>query len=239
MASDRLIVSADVYYSKVTDFVGPLRTETPNVFMDPSSIVAYVVGQLTPVVGAEQAAAIGTALAGTFAPLPIGTVAPDQHPNDDLILTYRNFGDVDYWGADLSAQLIVDDRLSFRASASFVSEECFDFNEDGSCSSSEDVALNAPAKKGSFSARWSDVASGWTVEGQVRYSDEFAMNSGVYIGVVDRFTVFDANVGYRLPMAPQATLTLTGNNLFDNLHQEFIGAPHLGRLLMLRLQYEF
>ena len=239
MASDRLMVSADVYYSQVTDFVGPLRTETPNVFMDPSSIVAYVMGQLTPVVGAGQAAVIAGTLAANLAPLPIGTVAPDQHPNDDLILTYRNFGDVDYWGADLSAQFIVDDHLSFRASASVVSEECFDFNEDGDCSSSDDIALNAPAKKGSFSARWSDVASGWTVEGQVRYSDDFSMNSGVYIGTVEEFTVLDVNVGYRLPMAPQATLTLTANNLFDNLHQEFIGAPELGRMLMLRLQYEF
>ena len=73
----------------------------------------------------------------------------------------------------------------------------------------------------------------------MRYSDEFAMNSGVYIGTVDQYTVFDANIGYRLPLARPATLTLTATNLFDNLHQEFIGAPHLGRLLMLRLQYEF
>lgn len=244
MASDRLLLSADVYYSKVTDFVGPLRTETPSVFMDGQSIGAYVVGALTPAVQMgyitpAQLAAIATALATNLAQLPIGTIAPDQRSNEDLILTYRNFGDVDFWGADIAAQLIIDDRLSFRASASYVSEECFDFNEDGSCSSSEDISLNAPAKKGSFSARWSDVASGWTLEGQVRYSDAFNMNSGVYIGLVDQYTVLDANIGYRLPMAPQATLTLTASNIFDNLHQEFIGAPELGRLLMLRLQYEF
>jgi hypothetical protein len=40
-------------------------------------------------------------------------------------------------------------------------------------------------------------------------------------------------------MAPQTTITLTGTNIFDSLHQEFIGAPELGRLLMLRLQYQF
>jgi len=56
---------------------------------------------------------------------------------------------------------------------------------------------------------------------------------------VDAYTVFDTNVAYRLPMMPGATLSLTGTNIFDNLHQEFIGAPELGRLLMLRLQYEF
>jgi len=244
MVSDRLLLSADVYFSKVNDFVGPLRTETPNVFMDGQSIGAYVAQALTPLVLAgqltpEELAAIATGLATDLAQIPIGTVAPDQRSDEDLILTYRNFGNVEYWGADLSAQYIVDDHLSFQASGSYVSEECFDFNNDSSCSSSEDVALNAPTKKGSFSARWGDVVSGWTAEGQVRYSDSFPMNSGVYIGVVDNYTVFDANVGYRLPMAPQATVTLTVTNIFDNLHQEFIGAPELGRLLMLRMQYAF
>jgi iron complex outermembrane receptor protein len=244
MASDRILVSADVYFSKVNDFVGPLRTETPSVFMDAQSIAAFVVGKLTPLVQAgqlpaAQMQAVAEGLASTLAPLPIGTVAPDQRSNEDLILTYRNFGDVDYWGADFAAQFIVDNRLSFRASGSYVSEECFDFNDDGNCASSEDIALNAPSKKGSFSARWSDVTSGWTLQGQLRYSDGFPMNSGVYIGDVDTYTVFDANVRYRIPMAPRATLTLTVNNVFDNLHQEFIGAPQLGRLMMLRLQYEF
>jgi iron complex outermembrane receptor protein len=244
MASDRLLLSADVYFSSVKDFVGPLRTETPTVFMNPNSIGTYVGQQLTPLVLAGQLTpamveAIANGLASSLAPIPIGTIAPDQHPNSDLLLTYRNFGDVDYWGADIAAQFIVDDHLSLRASGSYVSEECFDFNDDGSCSSSDDIALNAPTKKGAFSARWTDVVSGWTLEGQIRYSDAFPMNSGVYIGDIDQYTVFDANIGYRLPMAPQATLTLTANNVFDNLHQEFIGAPELGRLLMLRLQYQF
>jgi iron complex outermembrane receptor protein len=212
--------------------------------MDPASIGAYVGGALTPAVqlgyiSPQQAAGIAQALAAQFGPVPIGTIVPDQRNNSDIILTYRNFGDVDFWGADLAAQFIVDANLSFRVSGSYVSEECFDFNNDGSCSSSDDIALNAPSKKGSFSGRWADAASGWVFEGQVRYSDGFPMNSGVYIGDIESYTVFDANIGYRLPMAPEATLTLTASNLFDNLHQEFIGAPELGRLLMLRLQYEF
>jgi len=65
------------------------------------------------------------------------------------------------------------------------------------------------------------------------------MNSGVYVGDVDSYTVFDANVSYQLPWAPGATATVTATNLFDNVHQEFIGAPELGRLLMVRLAYAF
>jgi len=247
LVSDRLLLSADLYYSKVKDFVGPLRTETPSVFMVPQgegSVANYLQTRLTPLVMGglmtpAQLAQTVTALTTQLGQVPVGTVAPDQRSDSDLILTYRNFGDVDYWGADLAAQFLVDDRLSFRAAASFVSDDCFDFNDDGSCSSATDIALNAPGKKGSFSARWDDAQLGLALEGRVRYSDGFPMNSGVYVGFVESFTVFDANLSYKLPMVSGATLSVTGTNLFDELHQEFIGAPELGRLLMFRLQYEF
>jgi iron complex outermembrane receptor protein len=171
--------------------------------------------------------------------LPVGTVAPDQAASSDLILTYRNFGDVDLWGADLSFQYLATNRVSVSGSYAYVSDECFDFNDDGDCTSSRDIALNAPTNKGSVGVRFDDRVTGLTLEGRVRYSDGFPMNSGVYVGDVDSFTVFDANVGYQLPWAPQATVTMTATNLFDNMHQEFIGAPELGRLLMVRLAYEF
>ncbi len=248
LVSDRLLLSADVYYSKVKDFVGPLRTETPSVFMDPTTMGAFLTERLTPLVmagmmPAEQLEATVTSLVTSLAQVPIGTVAPDQRAGSatptDLILTYRNFGDVDYWGADMAAQFLVNDKLSFRANASYVSEECFDFNEDGSCSSSVDVALNAPTTKGAISTRWSDAGMGLTLEGRVRYSDGFPMNSGVFVGDVESYTVFDANLSYKIPRISGATLSVTGNNLFDDLHREFIGAPQIGRLLMMRLQYDF
>ncbi len=244
LVSDRLLLSADVYYSMVKDFVGPLRTETPSVFMDPASVGAFLTERLTPLVMGgimtpAQLEATVTSLTTGLAQVPVGTVAPDQRSDPDLILTYRNFGDVDYWGADLAAQFLVDDELSFRAAGSYVSEECFDFNDDGSCSSAVDIALNAPQVKGSFSARWNDLQSGIALEGRVRYSDGFPMNSGVYVGELDSYTVFDANLSYKLPVFSGATFSVTGTNLFNNLHREFIGAPELGRLLMFRMQYEF
>jgi len=247
LVSDRLLLSADVYYSAVKDFVGPLRTETPSVFMVPEgqgSISEFLITRLTPldqgglITPAQLQTTVAT-LTESLARVPIGTVAPDQRGDSDLILTYRNFGDVDYWGADLAAQFLLSDRLSFRTSGSYVSEECFDFNDDGSCSSAVDIALNAPGLKGSFSARWDDAQTGLALEGRVRYTDGFPMNSGVYVGDLESYTVFDANLNYRLPMIPGATFSVTGTNLFDELHQEFIGAPEIGRLLMFRLQYEF
>ena len=240
LLGNRLLVSADIYSQRINDFVGPLRTETPTVFFDAASVQAFVLQRLGPAIqGGLVTQAQATQIITTMAKIPVGTVAPDQAPGTDLILTYRNFGDVDLWGADLAFQFLATDRLSFSGSYSYVSQECFDFNTDGSCSSAQDISLNAPTNKGSVGARYEDKISGFTLDGRARYTDGFAMNSGVYIGTVDSYTAVDVNLGYRLPMARSATITFTATNLFNNVHQEFIGAPAIGRLFLTRLSYAF
>lgn len=240
LINDRVILAADVYFSKVENFVGPLRVETPNVFLDPTTVQAFVLQRLGPLiqggmVTAEQATQIITAMSS----VPLGTVVPDQVDTPDLVLTYRNFGDVDYWGADLSAQVLVSDRVRLNGSYSFVSEECFDFNEDGSCESAVDIALNAPTSKGSFGLAFDDQTSGFSAQGRLRFSGAFPMNSGVYVGDVDSFAVVDASVGYRLPFQPSTRISLNATNLFNNEHREFVGAPEIGRLLLFRIQHDF
>lgn len=241
----RLLLSADVYSSQVNDFVGPLRVETPTVFYDPASVQAFVLARLTPLIQGgqvtqQQAAQIIQGLAS----VPLGTVAPDQSETPDLILTYRNFGDVNFWGADLAGQFLLSDQLSFRGSYSFVSEDCFLFSEGGGadadeCSSALDIALNAPRNKGSASARFSDLTRGFTAEGRVRFTSGFPMNSGVFVGTIEGYEVFDLNLSYRLSMFPGASASVSGTNIFNNAHRQFIGAPELGRLFLVRLQYDF
>jgi iron complex outermembrane receptor protein len=240
LLGSKLLISADLYSSQITDFVGPLRVETPSVFLDPQSVGAYLGQQLAPLVQAGQItpAQIG-AITEELAGIPLGTISPDQVGNTDLILTYRNFGDVDLWGADLGFQFLATNRLSFSGSTSFVSEECFDFNDDGNCTSASDISLNAPTFKGNLGVRFSDKLSGFSAEARMRYSDGFTMNSGVFIGEVPEYTVFDANVAYQLPWATGATVSVTGTNIFDNMRREFVGAPEIGRLVMVRLQYAF
>ena len=65
------------------------------------------------------------------------------------------------------------------------------------------------------------------------------MNSGVYIGDVEGYTVFDATLNYRLPFQPNTQVSLTADNILNNLHREFVGAPAVGRLLLLRVRHDF
>ncbi len=240
LIADRVKLSASVYRNQIRDFVGPLRVESPSVFLDGPSVATFVATRLAgagvPGVFAQQIAA---GIAGQAARVPLGTVAPDQRSDSDLVLTYRNFGDVNFWGADLGFEAYATDDLAILGSYSWVSKECFDFNDDGDCFSTRDVALNAPTNKGSIGLRYDDRASGIVVSGRLRATEEFPMNSGVYVGKVEGYTVIDANVAYRVPGYEQFIVSATVNNVFDNVHQEFIGAPAMGRIALVKLQYAF
>ena len=56
---------------------------------------------------------------------------------------------------------------------------------------------------------------------------------------VGGYTLFDVNVGYRLPGFSGATIQLAVQNLFDESYRSFPGVPEIGRMALLRLRYEF
>ena len=239
LIADRFKLSVSVYRNQIKDFVGPLRVETPNVFLDGASVAGFVATRLIGAsVPAFAATPFAAAIAADAAMIPLGTVAPDQRTNSDLILTYRNFGDVNLWGTDIGLEAYATEELVFTGSYSWVSKECFDFNADGNCSSSADIALNAPTNKGSVGFRYDDRATGLVFGARGRFTGEFPMNSGVYVGTLDSYTVFDANVAYRVPGYEGFIVSLTVNNVFDNRHQEFIGAPMMGAVGLLQVQYQ-
>ncbi|MCY3611024.1 MAG: TonB-dependent receptor [Gemmatimonadetes bacterium] len=240
MIGNRVLLSVDAYFSRVQNFIGPLQIITPNVFLDPASAGAFIVHRLTPLIRAgriTRESALG--IAELLASAPLGTVVPDQSESADLIVTYRNFGEVDFWGTDLAAQILASDRLRINANYSFQSDECFDFNEDGLCTSSDDIALNAPNHKGSVGFTFDDRAAGFSFGGRLRMTTAFPMNSGVYRGDVDGYGILDVQIGYRLPFQPDTQVSLTANNVLNNLHQEFVGAPEIGRMLLARVRYDF
>lgn len=238
LLNNRVLISADVYRSDIEDFIGPLRVETPTVFMEPQSLGAFIVQQLTGAgIPLAQAQAVAAQLAPVMASIPIGTVAFDQNPSDEIVLAYRNFGSFDLWGVDAAVEILATDELTVGGSFSHVNTDCFDSNEDGDCDDVVDIALNAPKNKGSLMARWDDDASGLSFGGRARFVSDFPMNSGVYVGDIESYTVIDANVGYRLPWIAGSSITLQVYNVFDEEHQEFIGAPEIGRLALLRFMY--
>lgn len=228
----RLQLSADVWHDARRNFIGPALVETPNVFLDSATTAQYL--------GAFVPAANAQAIAGGLAKIPLGTIGPDQAlanaPGTDIIVTYRNYGKLTVWGADFAGELLVDDRVSVLGTYSWVNRDLFPRAEVGGLS---DITLNAPATKGSLTTRFRDERANWGGDLRARYVHGFPVQSGVYIGTVKSYTLVDGSVDFPVPQAPGLQLTVTGSNLLNTIHREFVGVPEIGRLLMTQLRYTF
>ncbi len=264
LIGDRLLLGVDVYYSDVEDFIGPLIVETPNVFMEPQSLGAYVGAEVTRLVGLgvippEQAQATAVELTTALAGIPLGIVTPEQVDASiqggldptTIILAYRNFPNFDIWGFDIGATLLATDWLSFSGSYSFSSEDFFTAAELGAPT---DLALNSPRNKASLAADYHNERVGLSGELRGRYVDGFPVQSGVYIGRVKSYTVIDAQASLKMPFSRSTEVTLTVPNLltfykdpttnesvdvFSGRHREMVGAPVIGRLVLLRVKQSF
>jgi iron complex outermembrane receptor protein len=244
------------YYEHRENFVGPLIVETPTVFLDPTTTIAYLASRGFP---AQAAAQVGTGMAGisggTTAQgttgVPLATVVPNSAGvggdrdaligRPDIFLTYRNFGTVDLFGADAAFDYFVDDRLSFGATYSWVNKDFFSAQE---VEGPTDIALNGSKSRGSVTARYRNDAAGWGTEVRLRYVKGFPVNSGVYVTppgeTTDSYGVVDVQGNWRPPIGVRNMLiTASVTNLFNKGYATFVGVPKIGRLVLTRVSYTF
>ena len=210
---NRLAFSADVYHSRIKDFTGPLVVETPNVFLDATTLGASLGQQITVALADPQNAVLNQALLAFDAP---------------------DYGDISLNGLDLSFTYYLNPSWSFGVNYSFVSKDLFE-NVDGL----GDIALNAPKNKFGASVQYLNADLGLGVGLRTRFVAGFPVRSGVYVGDLESYYTIDLNAGYDLPIGPRPRLSLTVQNLLNRKHQQFIGSPELGRLSMVRLTQTF
>ena len=259
----KLVVAADLYRTRTENFVGPLKVETPNVFLDPVSLAAALGPGIAQAMAdpdnAQIAATVavldniqlpgvvvgngdGTAVdeltalfVGGAAPIPLGTVTPEQaYDPTAVILTYRNFGEVTINGLDLSLAYFPNDQWSLTGNYSYVDKTFFK-NVDGIA----DISLNAPGTKLKLGGSYVFDKPKLTLGGQFRYNGEFEQDSGVYAGTVDSYGVLDLNLVYQLPLSYDMRLGIDVSNALDNQYRGFVGAPEIGRLVFAQLAMSF
>ncbi|HET7228603.1 MAG TPA: TonB-dependent receptor [Longimicrobium sp.] len=260
IVGNRLLVAADVYWSQKQNLVTPLTIQTPLLLLNGAQLGAYLVPRFMADLGYSQAQAtalatqlIGSATAPGLATIPVGVISSDEiHANGgQLLVTYVNVDEnLDYWGSDLSLRLLLNRGWSLSASGSLVSEDRWQTQNAGL------VTLNAPKTKGSLSLNYDDgEGSGLSGEARVRHTAGFPVNSGVYIGLkciagatnsplaedcVSAYTLFDLNLGYRLPVrGRRTTLQVSASNLFNEAYRPFPGTPNIGRTILARVRYDF
>ena len=263
LIGNKFQVSADIWWENKKNFVGPLIVESPTVFLDRPTTIQYLTALFT-AAGipnpSQTATAIGTGMAGLSAAptrettgVPLATVVPTNTPltaRPDIFLTYRNFGEVNLYGADLAVDYVFSSHLSVSGSYSWVNKDFFPRGElEGGAPT--DIALNATKNKGSVTLMWRDDPRGWSAEGRFRYVQGFPVNSGVFVSPpdpedpnqllpTDSYGVFDIQGTWRPPVGSRnLLLSLNVQNLFNKKYATFVGVPNLGAVAITKVSYTF
>jgi iron complex outermembrane receptor protein len=228
---NRVTFGIDAYRGWKTDFVGGEQVETPSAFFHEEDLRDYLI--------AAGASATDAALfAAAVAQIPAGTVTPQEARDPwDILVTYRNFGDITFWGAEVELGAILTDWLAVRGNYSWVSDDTFDAVD--ATGRPATIPLNAPANRAAFALLFRSRSAGLDAQVRGRWVDGFPVSSGEYLGDVEAYTVVDALVAYRLPFARQVMVSINALNVFDHDHVEFVGAPSIGRLVMGSVRAEF
>ncbi len=222
----RILVGVDAYLTRVSDEFGELLAATPNVFLDQATLELYL-GNFLPAAQAAQ-------LADEITRIPLGTVSPEEAGDADVVLVQRQGSAYTLWGADFSITAEVTPQFSVRGTYSWTSR-----NSITNLSTRGNVILSVPKHKASVALGYRNDDVGFSTQVGARAVSTFPVASGVLRGQVTSYALLDASVRYRLPWAPNVRVSINAQNIFDNRHQEFAGAPELGRLLTTRLHVTF
>lgn len=251
---NKLLVTVDVYHSKIRDFVGPLKVETPTVHASQKELAAALTQQISADPAAlQKLQQLGLSvdlfvalISGFLQNVPMGIVSPRElRSGTEITQTSRNFGEVTLNGMDVSVSCFLSPQWTLSSNYSFVTTKGFNpfkkrnrvfyYNLDGIAN----VALNAPGNKAALAVQYRTADHGFDTELRGRYVEGFPMESGAYAGEVQTYMVLDWNIGYDLPFSKSTRFSVNVQNLFDKKHLEFIGAPILGRLILTRLTQSF
>ncbi len=246
--ANRLQLSLDLWHENRKNFVGPLIVETPNVFLDAPSLGAYLAGKFALIgLPAAQIAALAPTIAGALGgisggkgaavgvPLAVVNFNESLSSGSDVVVTYRNFGNLNLWGSDLGAEYLLGGGFSLQGTYSYVNKKLFPRSEVGGV---QDISLNAPANKHSFAVNYRDDVKGFNAELRERHVDGYRALSFID-GEVNAYTLVDANISVRPSFLNGFMWSLSGTNLLDKKHQEFVQGSIIGRLIMTRVQVTF
>jgi iron complex outermembrane receptor protein len=264
LVANRFLYGVDGFYSLKQNFISPIRLETPFVYLPRDYVHPRVldfvasgdqrVKDLIDELGIGPSATVGL-MTTLYSQTPSGIVQPDAGEDGSGVLaenmpnalgglmTYRNFGKVQYWGFDLGLQFMATYNMILFGNFSFISDDFFD-NKDTKLS----VALNAPTLKAGLGFLYNNP-QGFAFGIAGRYVKGFPVQSGPYIGglpepygrgigAVESYVVVDLNFGYSLrSLLRGLRFDVTVNNIFDHKHRQYVGAPKIGRLSLARVSF--
>ena len=253
MLSDKMTFSFNVYNSIKENFVAieqlsPL-VALPNLGADLGGAVnSYFTNAFTPVYGPVFGPYFATLLSNTYAAVgnglaamgAIGTVQTDQAPDNgetNVMLGYRNYGKVNYWGFEGGLKWRANDNLTLFTNYSTVSQTVFEKDDLGSLTEVGAWHLNHSKHRVKAGLTY-DNGRKWNLGLSYKYDGGFEASMGsFYSGTVESRNVYDANLGYDINSKTKLSMNIV--NLTDETYSFLPNLPLLGRQVMFSLKRDF
>mgnify|MGYP001180273337 FL=1 len=174
----------------------------------------------------------------TLTGAPVGIVNSDQSfMRGPINFGYKNFGEIEFYGADISTEYAATEDISLFANYSWLSQNFFEKADIGEGETSGSTYnLNTPKHR--VKAGMSYYPSkGFSGGLSMRYQNSFTANQGWYSGFVPKRTVWDAHFGYKFSQKTQ--LGVNVSNLLGKKYRVYSGMPEIGTSAVASLKYQF
>lgn len=221
--SDKLYITADVYYNQIQDFVTSFVANANKDLQKWSSSLGD---------GFEEYNEFATQYVYDALDNYSTNVAPlvslDGTPLHAL--SNGNIGSVNQYGLELGANYYITDEVKLTVNYMYYDAE---INlEEGD----PQISPNTPPHRLNASITY-DVPESFDVSLQMNYVDEYEWLAGIQFGTVPTYTLFNLSAGY--DVTEQMNMGLFIYNIFNTTHYQVFGGTLIPRLSTLKFTYNF
>ena len=96
--------------------------------------------------------------------------------------------------------------------------------------------INAPKFKFNASLKW-DISIDTDLMLAYRYVDKFEWQDGIWSGTIGPYQIVDLH--YNRKITPNLMFSISGMNIFNDVHKELIGGAKMGRQIILKMTSSF
>ena len=256
MLSDNLIWSVDIYNTQKENFIAQ-TTLSPFVTLNgiggdlATTMYPLALAQATAlgfsgasVPTAAQAAQVIAGLyqssTASFATGPVGIIETDQAPTGtsvpSVMMGYKNFGKISYWGFDTAFKYKPTDNLTLFANYSVISQTEFEGDDFGKYAVNETGTYFMNHSKHRVKTGLNYARGKWIFGASHKYDDGFNASMGVYSGNVPQKNIYDTNIGYKLNSKTQIDIALY--NVTNKKYSLFPGMPEMGTMGMATVKLD-
>ncbi|MBC8323743.1 MAG: TonB-dependent receptor [Candidatus Marinimicrobia bacterium] len=246
-----IMANVDLYYVRRDHFLSDAQLLTPLVRI--GAITTDLLAAATSVVTDTELrqygldmfrfsnlfASAGTQLDSNFVAIAETNENYDENTPPEIMLSFVNFGKVDYYGIDVGIKFMLNKNVFGFANFSWISDDYFTDEDLGEKGTGQALSMNGPKLKYALGINYTSQHM-LSLNCAYRYKDKFETLAGLFTGSVPESHIVDIGMGLDFDRyVTGLQLNITAQNVLGEKYRSWYGTPPIGRMIMGRLIYSF